>query len=213
MNHHVVIGAGPVGSGIALLLAARGTPVSIVTRSGSGPDHVLVTKLRVDATDAEALAVAATGADAVYNCVNPPYHRWPTDWPPLHTAMMMAAERTGAVLVMMDNLYCFGPGSTMPMREGDATNATGAKGAVRAGMAHDLIAAHAAGRLRATLARASDFYGPEVRGAALGERVWPRVLAGKKAQLLGALDQPHSISYMPDVVRTMVTIADRKSVV
>jgi acyl carrier protein len=32
----------------------------------------------------------------------------------------------------------------------------------------DLLEAHAAGRLRATLARASDFYGPEVLGAALG---------------------------------------------
>jgi len=207
MNHHVVIGAGPVGAGIAALLAERGTPVTVVTRSGSGPDHALVTKVKADAADAKALVAAATGAEAIYNCANPPYHQWDTAWPPMHVAMMTAAERTGAVLVMMDNLYAFGPGSTMPMREGDATNAKGPKGAVRARMEKDLLDAHATGRLRATFARASDFYGPEVRGAALGERVWPKVLAGKNAQLLGALDVPHSISYMPDVVRTLVTIA------
>jgi hypothetical protein len=125
----------------------------------------------------------------------------------VHQALMAAASRTGAVLVMMDNLYAFGPGSTMPMREDSTMNAKGEKGAVRAKMAADLLAGHAAGRFRATFARASDFYGPEVRGAALGERVVPNVIKGKKVSVLGSLDVPHSVSYMPDVVRTMVTIA------
>ena len=177
-QHHVIVGAGPVGSGIALHLANAGTPVTIVTRSGSGPDHPLVTRHRGDATDAEALAGLCTGAAALYNCANPPYHRWPQDWPPLHQALMTAAARSGAVLVMMDNLYAFGPGATMPMAATDPLRATGRKGAMRARMATDLLEAHAAGRLRATLARASDFYGPGVLGSAMGERVVPRVLAG-----------------------------------
>lgn len=208
MNHHVVIGAGPVGSGIATLLAQRGTPVTVVTRSGSGIDHPLVTKLKADATDADTLGRAAAGAAAIYNSANPPYHKWASDWPPLHRAMMTAAERSSAVLVMMDNLYAFGSGGTMPMREGDAMNATGTKGAMRARMARELLEAHAAGRLRGTLARASDFYGPQVLGSALGDRVVPRVLAGKKVSLLGALDTPHSISYMGDIANTLVTIAE-----
>ena len=186
MNHHVVIGAGPVGSGIATLLAARGEAVTVITRSGSGPTHALISKVRADAADTEALVHAATGAATIFNCANPPYHQWATAWPPVHQALMAAAERTGAVLVMMDNLYAFGPGTSMPMREHDAMNATGEKGSVRARMAHDLMAAHASGRLRATL---------------------PNVLAGKKVSLLGALDIPHSVSFMPDVVTTMVTIA------
>ena len=111
------------------------------------------------------------------------------------------AERTGAVLVMMDNLYAFGPGTEMPMAEGTAMNATGPKGSTRRTMADDLLTAHRAGRLRATFARASDFYGPEVRGAAMGERVVPNVLAGKKVGLLGALDVPHSLSYMISLCR------------
>jgi len=207
MNHHVVLGAGPVGSGVATALAAQGTAVTIVTRSGSGPQHPLITRVRADAADPAALTTAATGATALYNCANPPYHRWPTDWPPMHHALMTAAERTGAVLVMMDNLYAFGPGTPMPMAEDSPTNATGPKGSTRRTMAQDLLDAHAAGRLRATLARASDFYGPLVLGAAMGDRVVPRVLAGKKVSLLGDLDVPHSLSYMPDVVRTLVTLA------
>ncbi len=207
MQHHLVIGAGPVGSGVATTLAERGLPVTVVTRSGSGPVHELITRVKADAGDVDTIVRLADGAATIFNCANPPYHRWATDWPPVHTALMTAAEKSGAVLVMMDNLYGFGEGRPMPMREGDPLLASGAKGAVRARMATDLLEAHDAGRLRATFARASDFYGPEVLGASLGERVMPNVLKGKKVSLLGALDLPHSVSYMPDVVRTLVTIA------
>ncbi len=207
MSHHLVIGAGPVGSGVATLLAAQGTPVTVLTRSGTGPSHPLVTLVDGDANNIDSIAAHATGAAAMYNCVNPPYRRWATDWPPMHHAMMAAAERTGAVLVMMENLYAFGADATMPMREGDAMRATGTKGASRATMARELLQAHADGRLRATLARASDFFGPGVRDAGMGERVVPKVIAGKKVSVLGSLDAPHSLSYMPDVARTLVTIA------
>lgn len=206
-QHHVVVGAGPVGSGVARTLAERGIPVTVVTRSGTGPAHPLVTRHAGDAADAEMLARVADGAAAIFNCANPPYHRWDTDWPPVHRALLAAAEKTGAVLTMMDNLYAFGAGSPMPMREQDPLRATGTKGAMRATMATELLAAHRDGRLRATLARASDFYGPEVLGSSLGERVMPKVLTGGTVSLLGSLDVPHSVSYMPDVVRTLVTIA------
>jgi len=207
MQHHVVIGSGPVGSGVALHLAAGGTPVTVVTRSGTGPSHPSITLRRADATDAAALVEICRGAAALYNCANPRYSRWDTDWPPMHRAIMTAAERSGAVLVMMDNLYAFGPSTPMPMREDTPMRADGTKGAVRARMATELLAAHADGRLRGTLARASDFYGPGVKDAALGERVVPKVIAGKNVSVLGALDVPHAVSYMPDVVRTLITLA------
>ena len=207
MEHHVVIGNGPVGSGVTALLVARGLPVTVVTRSGSGLEHPLVTRLQADAADADAVTKAADGAATIFNCANPPYHRWATDWPPMHRAIVSAGERTGAVVVMTDNLYAFGPGTTMPMREHTPMRATAQKGATRATMATELLAAHAAGTLRATLARASDFFGPGVRDSALGERAMPKLLAGKKVGLLGRIDVPHSFSYMPDVVTTLVTIA------
>ncbi len=207
MSHHLVIGSGPVGSGVATLLAAQGTPVTVLTRSGTGPAHPLITLVAGDANNPDTIASHAIGAAAIFNCVNPPYARWATDWPPMHHAMMAAAERTDAVLVMMDNLYAFGPEATMPMRENDAMRATGKKGSTRATMARELLQGHADGRLRSTLARASDFFGPGVRDAGMGERVVPKVIAGKKVSVLGSLDAPHSLSYMPDVARTLVTIA------
>jgi nucleoside-diphosphate-sugar epimerase len=207
MSHLVIVGAGPVGSGIATALTQRGDEVTVLTRSGSGPKRPGVRLLAVDASDAQAVAFAAEGAATIFNCANPRYHRWACEWPPIHRSLMQAARQTGAVVVMMDNLYAFGPNTTMPMREDSPMCATGTKGAVRASMAKELLQAHADGQLRATLARASDFFGPTVRGASLGERVIPKLIAGKKVSVLGSLDTPHSSSYMPDVVRTMITIA------
>jgi nucleoside-diphosphate-sugar epimerase len=125
--------------------------------------------------------------------------------------MCAAAERTGALLVVMDNLYAFGAGASMPMREDKLMHPTGHKGMVRADMATSLMNAHAEGRLRAALVRASDFYGPHVRDSAFAERVVPRVMAGKKVSLLGSLDAPHSISYMPDVASTIVAVITQPS--
>ena len=104
---HLVIGAGVIGGRVAQLLAERGERVSVVSRSGAGPADV--TRVAADARDAEAMTRLASGAAVIYNCVNPPYHRWPADWPPIAASVLSAAERSGAVLVTLSNLYGYGP--------------------------------------------------------------------------------------------------------
>jgi nucleoside-diphosphate-sugar epimerase len=207
MTNYLVVGAGPVGSNIATKLAEDGHAVRVLTRSGTGPQHPNITLLKGDGADAAFTTSAAFSASAIFNCVNPPYHRWAQDWPPIHRSLLAAAESTGAVLAMMDNLYAFGPGTAMPMTERSAMLATGTKGAIRRMMAEELLAAHAEKRVVATLVRASDFFGPGVTGSAFGERVLPKIIAGNKVGLLGALDVAHSVSYMPDVAATMIAAA------
>jgi nucleoside-diphosphate-sugar epimerase len=203
---HVIVGSGPVGTTTALLLADLGHRVRVVTRSGSGPTHPNIERVALDATNVAALTKATAGAAAIYNCVNPPYHRWPTDWPPLADAMLAAAESSGATLVIMGNLYGYGP-MTRPMKESDALASTGVKGGVRIKMWSDALAAHESGRIRATEVRASDFIGPQVLNSHLGERVIPKLLKGKGVQVLGNPDMAHSFTFMPDVARALVTAA------
>lgn len=203
---HLVLGAGAVGTTLALQLADRGERVRLVSRSGSGPDHPAIERVRADASSAGAVLAVAAGAAVIYNALNPPYHRWAAEWPTLHRNAMDAAAAHGAVLVLVDNLYAYGPTGGRPLSPDLPQAATGTKGRVRAQMAEELLAAHRAGRLRATIARASDYVGPLVTGAQLGERVVPRVLAGRKVQVLGSLDQPHSLADVADVARTLVTI-------
>lgn len=204
---HVVVGAGAIGTLTALELAGCGNRVSVVTRSGGGPEHPAVARVALDATDVEALSAATEGAAAVYNCANPAYHRWATDWPPLARALLTAAERTGAGLVTMGNLYSYGRVSG-PMTEETPEVPTGVKGTVRMGMWQDALEAHRAGRIRATEARASDFFGPGTEATSyLSRVVLPAVRHGKVVRMpMGDLHAPHSWTFVPDVARTLAAL-------
>src|SRR5829696_7278288 len=75
MALHVIVGKGAVGTTTAQELAARGHRVRVLSRSG-GTSTGAVEHRKVDATDADALTAATRGAAALYNAVNPAYHRW-----------------------------------------------------------------------------------------------------------------------------------------
>ncbi len=198
MSLHVVLGKGPVGSALTDRLRVLGHDVRVLSRSGGTPADG-VEHVALDAADAGALTAAARGADALYNCANPAYTRWAQDWPPVATALLTAAEATGAVLVSMGNLYAYGPVDG-PMTEDLPLASTGSKGRVRAGMWREQLARHEAGAIRTAEARGSDFVGPGVvDGGHLGERVVPRVLAGKPARVLYSADVPHSWTSVTDV--------------
>ncbi|MGW9192792.1 NAD-dependent epimerase/dehydratase family protein [Micromonospora chersina] len=204
MALHVIVGAGPVGTATARLLAERGERVRVVTRRGTGPAHPAIERIAADAADAERLTALTEGAAALYNCANPAYHRWPLDWPPLAAALLTAAERTGAVLATVGNLYGYGPVDT-PMTEATPLAATGTKGRVRNRMWADALAAHRAGRARVTEVRGSDYVGAD--GTSLAMMVLPRVLAGQRVFLPVDWDAPHTWTYIPDVARTLVAAA------
>ncbi|MDG4802906.1 NAD-dependent epimerase/dehydratase family protein [Micromonospora sp. WMMD980] len=204
MALHVIVGAGPVGTATARLLAERGERVRVVTRRGTGPEHPSVERVAADAGDADRLTALTEGAVALHNCANPAYHRWPTDWPPLAAALLTAAERSGAVLATVGNLYGYGPVDA-PMTEATPLAATGTKGRVRNRMWADALAAHRAGRARVTEVRGSDYIG--VGGTSLAMMVLPRVLAGQRVFLPVAWDAPHTWTYVPDVARTLVVAA------
>ena len=205
-SRHVIVGAGPVGTATARALADRGAHVRIITRSGTGPEHQHIERVRANAADPAALDEHCAGATAIYNCANPAYHRWPTDWPPLADSLLRAAEATGALLATVGNLYPYGPVEG-PLTEDLPDAATGTKSRVRAAMWAQARAAHVAGRVRAVEIRASDFIGPSVAQSHLGDRVVPRILVGKSVRVLGSADQPHSWTYIADVAHMLVTAA------
>jgi nucleoside-diphosphate-sugar epimerase len=199
---HVIVGAGPVGSSTATLLAERGEDVRVVTRSGRGPDHPNIERVAADATDAEHLSKLADGAAVLYNCANPQYHRWPTDWPPLAEALLTAAERSGAVLATTSNLYGYGP-VDHPITADTPLRATHPKLRIRADMWRTALARHDAGRIRATEVRGSDY----LEANSLLDVLGTTLLAGRRTFVPGALDAPHTWTSIADVARTLVTVA------
>jgi len=205
-GRHLVIGTGPIGSATALRLADQGHEVVVVTRSGTGPARPGIELIATDASDVDALTKLAKGATAIYNCANPPYNRWVTDWPPLANSILAAAESADAVLVTMSNLYGYGRPDG-PMTESDPLAAKSRKGRVRAGIWNDALAAHTAGRVRTTEARASDFIGPGLGdGSHMGSRVTDKVRAGRSVSVVGSPDQPHSWTAVADVARMLAIL-------
>ncbi|MFJ9776805.1 NAD-dependent epimerase/dehydratase family protein [Kitasatospora sp. NPDC101157] len=209
MSFHLVVGHGPAGAATARLLAGQGHRVRVVTRSGrpAGPPVEGVEHLALDATDPARLAQAARGADAIHGCAAPPLPQWAARWPALTSALCAAAEDSGAVLVMLGNLYGYGPVEG-PMTESLPLAATGPKGRVRAAGWEQARALHEAGRIRAVEVRASDFFGPGVTdGGHLASRAVPNLLKGRPVAVLGDPDAPHSWTYLPDVARAMAELA------
>jgi nucleoside-diphosphate-sugar epimerase len=207
---HVVLGAGQIGTRVARLLVARGFRVRLVNRTSrsgsSAPAGVEV--VAGDITDHAFAARAAAGAAVVYDCMNPPYHRWPELLLPLASGALHAASRASAKLVALDCLYMYGRPKG-PLTEDSPLEPCSKKGALRVKLGELRLAAHRRGDVRLAIGRASDFFGSDLPFSAFSERFWQRVRAGKPAECMGDPDMPHSYTYVEDVARALVTLGER----
>jgi nucleoside-diphosphate-sugar epimerase len=203
MSEHVIVGAGAVGTATALVLAERGERVRVISRRGSGPEHPAIERVAADATDAERLTGLTAGAAALYNCASPQYHQWFTDWPPLAAALLTAAERSGAVLASMSNLYGYGPVGG-PITQKTPLAATHPKLRLRAQMWQDALAAHEAGRIRTTEVRASDYV---EANSLLATQIGAPLLKGSRGMSPWPLDVQHSWTSISDCALALATVA------
>ncbi len=205
---HVVFGTGAIGMALIEELHASGKTVRAVNSSGEATVPEGLEVVGGDATDHEFAARASTGADVVYFCLNPPYTSWPEMFPPLQAGVVAGAISAGAKLVVMDNLYMYGPTDGQPLTEGLPYEATTRKGVVRARMSEDLIAVHEAGTVQVAIGRASDYFSPRGVRSAMGSTVFYPALAGKKARLPGKPEMPHTYSYIPDIAKGLAVLGE-----
>jgi nucleoside-diphosphate-sugar epimerase len=206
----VVLGTGALGRAVARQLLQAGRRVRLVNRSGQLDEPPAGAELhRADLTDPAAAALACAGSQTAYLCANVPYNDWPRQWPPLVAGILAGAIASGAKLVYGDNLYAYGPVNG-PIREDCPEVATGKKGRLRARLAKPFLDAHRAGQVRVAIGRASDFFGPwAAETSAIGSRVIPAALAGRRGMVLGDIDQPHTYTYIDDYARGLVTLGTR----
>lgn len=204
MSSHVVLGAGPVGRAIVQSLVSRQIDVTVVSRSGTevpGARSVAASVL-----DTDRLKGIVAGAGAVYQASQPEYHRWPEEFPAMQDSIVRTVRDSETVLVVVENLYGYGPVKG-PMSEVLPLVATGRKGKVRSDMWRALETESKAGRLKVTAGRASDFFGPYAEGSAVGDRFFPPLIAGKKAEVMGNPDALHSYTYVKDLGEALVRLA------
>src|ERR1700681_4097575 len=101
MGHHVVIGAGTIGSALATRLARAGHDVAVVSQGRPSP-ATGVTTVALEAADPTALAKLARGADVLYNCASHPGDQHVgRDGTAVAVSALEAATSSGAVLVTL----------------------------------------------------------------------------------------------------------------
>jgi len=205
---HVVLGTGPLGLGLIRHLAAGGRHVRAVSGHGRDDLPAGVEFVGANLADASEAKRACDGADVVYHCANPPYAKWPELHPRLMDAVIEGASSAGARLVFGDNLYAYGPVDGV-MTEDLPYRASGPNGRTRARIAKDLMTAHEQGRIRATIGRGSDFFGPFAHQSTVGDQVFARAVAGKPARMLGDPDTPHTVTYIEDFARALATLGQQ----
>ncbi len=207
---HIIFGTGPVGRAVARELVERRKAIKMVNRSGKRPDGVPdgVPVIAGDVFDAALTKEVARCASHVYQCTNPAYHEWVEKFPTLQANTLEAAASASAKYIVMENMYMYGDTNGRPITEDLPYNAHNKKGSLRARMAHDVLAAHQSGKVRAAIARASDFYGPGVLESAAGNRMFGFAVEGKAASAAGNLDAKHTYSYIDDVGKALAMLGE-----
>ena len=207
MPENVIFGTGPLGLAVARRLMAAGKQVRLVNRSGHAPAPQGAEVVAADATELEASRNVCEGASVVYHCATGAYGRWAEFLPQLMNGIIEGAAAANAKLVYGDNLYAYGLVEG-PITEDLPYRPVGPNTRARAEVADTLMSAHAAGKVRATIGRGSDFYGPFARQSTAGDGLFGRVLAGKAAQVLGDVDAPHTYTFIDDFASGLVTLGE-----
>jgi nucleoside-diphosphate-sugar epimerase len=205
-----IIGAGgPVSNALLPHLIRNGEPVRLVSRR---PQAVSgnVSWVGADLKDYDALLKAAKGSTIIYVCAGLRYDKqvWKEEWPLIMRHLIRLAEETGARFIFFDNVYMYGRVDG-PMTESTPYHPASVKGEVRAAIADALMNAAASGRIKATIARAADFYGTGGTNSFFDLMVVGRLAAGKSAQWMGDINRRHSFTYIPDAGRALAILGQQ----
>ncbi len=206
---HVVFGAGALGKWTARELVRLGKRVRVINRSGKVerlPESVEI--VAGNAYDVNKNIELTKGAAAVYQCSQPLYHEWAEKFPSLQKAILDAVAANGAKFIVGDNLYMYGDTNGQPIREDMPYQPHTKKGKVRAEMSDAVMEAHRAGKLRAAIGRASNFFGPD--DMAVTQYAIRPAVEGKTANLLGRMDLLHTFSYAADFGKLLATLGTRE---
>jgi len=206
---HVVFGTGALGLAIMRELLRRGKRVRMVNRSGNGRFPVGVETAAADVTNLAAARAACKDATVVYHTATPPITQWKRLYVAIQKGVIEAAAWNKAKLVCAENVFAYGPVDGR-MTENLAYAAQTRKGKVRAELSNLLMDADRVGKVRATIGRAPDMYGPfAVENVVYGGGVFYPALADQRVWVMGNVDEPHSFIFIDDFAHGLVTLGER----
>ncbi len=199
MGYHAVLGAdGAIGRATLDAIQAKGLAGKSLTRADA------------DAMDADALITVLDGVDVVYDCIGLPYNAelWTTGFPAISHALITACEKTRRKIVYFDNVYLYGPAPLpVPFDETTLRHPPSRKGKARKTAVEIIMAAQRAGRVKATVGRGADFYGPGAINSPFYISFLENMLKGKAPQVAMPEGPVHTYAYTQDMGRGLVELA------
>ncbi|GGC76039.1 SDR family oxidoreductase [Undibacterium terreum] len=204
--------SGAIGKSVAAALREQGRAYRVVGRSAAAlqqnfGDDPLAEIVCWDTDDAASMRAAARGIDTVIYLVGVDY--WKFDQHPVLMQKTLEAAIAENVrhFVLSGTVYPYGMPTTGKVKEDHPRQPHTFKGQMRKQQEDLLMAADRAGKIRGTVLRLPDFYGPGVDKSLL-DSVFKAALGGPRAMMIGPIDTPHEFVYVPDAGPALLALAD-----
>jgi len=194
-----ILGAGGViGDELAKNLTRYTKKIRIVSRQPKNVNHD-DELFAANLLQAEEVMKAVEGSEVVYLVAGFKYDTkvWRRTWPVVMANVINACKAHQSKLVFFDNVYMYGKVNGR-MNEETPTNPCSKKGEIRAQIATMLLDEIQKGNIKALIARAADFYGPEVPNSIPEGLILQNYKKGRKAQVFCSDRFVHSYTYTPD---------------
>ena len=198
-----ILGAGgPVSNALAAELAKTNEKVRLVSRRELKPSGNTSWK-RADLLNYNEVLEAVRGSKVIYLCAGLKYDKdvWEEQWPVIIQNVINVTKETEARLIFFDNVYMYGLTSGA-MTEDTPYNPSSRKGEIRSKVATQLMEEVKVGNIRASIARAADFYGAtDSMNSFFDMMVLDRYSKKQKAQWMGDPATLHSFTFVPDAAK------------
>ncbi|QPQ29954.1 SDR family NAD(P)-dependent oxidoreductase [Lysinibacillus sp. JNUCC 51] len=210
MQTALVIGAsGGMGYALVNELVSRNIQVKAFARNKEKlvalfQHHENIEIISGDAFNEQDLMRASKDVDIIFHAISFPYQ----DWEKLHMGcvemLISIAERRGAKIALVDNIYAYGRQSKNPVIEQARKEPQTKKGKIRLTMENKLKNSN----VPSLIVHFPDLYGPNAENTILYETL-KNVAQGKKANFVGSMQVKREFLYTVDGAKAMVELALR----
>lgn len=206
----VILGAGgAIGNDLAKNLKIYTDRVRLF---GRNPEKVNIDDdlVKGDLLNAIDVTKAVAGCNVAYLVAGIQYKAdvWELQWPVIMNNTINACKKAGARLVFFDNMYMYHPQKIGNMTEDTEIAPLSRKGKVRALIAGMVSNEFRKGELEALIARAADFYGPDIRNSLFSEVIVNNLRKGKKANWFVSVNKLHNFTFTPDAAKATALLGN-----
>jgi nucleoside-diphosphate-sugar epimerase len=205
--------AGAIGNSIAAAARKQGTAYRVVGRDRAQLDKSFgkdgLAEIAVwNPDDPLSVRAVCKGIDLLIYLVGVAYNRFE-----LHPVLMQKtldgaiAEGVKRVL-LIGTVYPYGLPRTPRVTDEHPRGPHTFKGKMRKAQEDVLLKAHSEGKIKGTILRLPDFYGPGVERSFL-HSLFQAAASGGTANLVGPIDVPHEFVYVPDAGLVALALAEK----